>query len=83
VVFGASNGGHAAASGTGGGAGGGAGGSGGGGGDGKGLHSFTFRLNVSTFVGYVWCMVFPRSVRQGNTEQVIKTVQVELKSGHV
>jgi len=48
--------------------GGGGGGSGcGGGSSGRGLHSSTFRLNVSTFVGCVGCMIFPESIRQGDT----------------
>jgi hypothetical protein len=33
----------------------------------RGLHSSTFRLNVSTFCGYVGCMISPQSIRQGDT----------------
>jgi hypothetical protein len=33
----------------------------------RGLHSFTFRLNVSTFCGIRWVHEFPTAIRQGNT----------------
>jgi hypothetical protein len=34
---------------------------------GSGLHSFTIRLNVSTFCGMRWVHAFPQSTKQGNT----------------
>jgi hypothetical protein len=34
---------------------------------GRGLHSSTFRLNVSTFNGNVGCTISPKSIRQGDT----------------
>jgi hypothetical protein len=37
------------------------------GGQGRGLRSSTFRLNVSIFCGYVGCMIFSLSIRQGDT----------------
>ena len=40
---------------------------------GMGLHSSTFQLNVSTFVGYVGCMIIPQSVRLGDMGGVTKT----------
>ena len=33
---------------------------------GRGLHSSTFRLNVSTCWGHVGCMIIPQSIRQGD-----------------
>jgi len=39
----------------------------------RGLHSFTFRLNVITFCG---CMVFPLSIRQGDTSRRPKRLRL-------
>ena len=46
----------------------------------RGLHSSTFRLNVSMFCG---CTVLPQSIRQGDRAGVTKAAQVELKNGRV
>jgi beta-amylase len=34
---------------------------------GRGLHSSTFQHNLSTFVGYIGCMIFPQSIRPWDT----------------
>jgi len=51
---------------------------------GRGLHSFTFRLNVSTFYGTHWVHAFcPSLLDRGTRGGVAKTAQVELRRGRV
>jgi len=56
--------------------------------NGRGLHSSTFRLNVSIFCGIRWVHDFPSVYSPGLLDRgtpggVTKTAQVELKSGRV
>jgi len=49
----------------------------------RGLRSFTFRLNLSTFCGIRWVHGFPPLYETGGHEKITETAQVELKRRRV